>query len=175
VKFVEDRRNKELYTLRLKAYAKRFPQAGYGQMFQEWSLRPSLGGYHSFGNGSAMRVSSIGFAFDNLADVLKEARLSAIATHNHPEGIKGAQAVASAVFMAWNGESKEAIKQFIEQRFRYNLSRSLAQIRPQYTFDSFHAKAPFPKPLSPFLNQAISRMPFGRQFRLMATVTQLPV
>ncbi len=92
--------------------------------------------YKSFGNGSAMRVSPIGFAFDSLEDVLKEAKRSAVVTHNHREGIKGAQAVASAVFLARTGGNKKQIKDFIEKKFRYNLSQRLDDIRPNYKFDS---------------------------------------
>ena len=99
-------------------------------------LRRYIRGYGSYGNGSAMRVSPIGFAFENLDDVLREAKLSAVVTHNHRQGIKGAQAVASAVFLANTGESKDFIHNFIEKRFRYNLSQSLDEIRPTYSFDS---------------------------------------
>jgi ADP-ribosylglycohydrolase len=83
-----------------------------------------------------MRVSPIGFAFDTLEEVLHEARLTALPTHNHREGIKGAQAVAAAVYLARRGQSKEAIRTFIEKRFKYNLQRRLDDIRPTYEFDS---------------------------------------
>lgn len=136
IRFIEDRNNKQSFALYIKSYARRFPHAGYGQMFKEWASGPSLRGYGSFGNGSAMRVSPIGFAFDDLVTVLGEARLSATVTHNHPDGIKGAQAVASAIFMARHGETKDTIKQFIQQKFGYNLNQRLAESRPHYIFDA---------------------------------------
>lgn len=134
--FIDARKAKELYAGKLRYYGRQFPNAGYGQMFKKWIKRNSISGYNSFGNGSAMRVSPIGFAFDNLDDVIREAKLSAIVTHNHREGIKGAQAVASAVYLARVGEMKESIQHFVSNRFRYNLSQPLDKIRPHYTFDS---------------------------------------
>jgi len=136
VPWLRSYQNANLYARSLKEYARRFPNAGYGELFIRWSGRSTLRGYRSFGNGSAMRVSSIGFAFDTLNDVLNEARLSAIVTHNHPEGIKGAQAIASAIFLARKGKDKPAIRTFLEQRFGYDLSQTLGKIRPSYTFDS---------------------------------------
>ncbi|CAG1015582.1 ADP-ribosylarginine hydrolase Tri1 [Anaerolineae bacterium] len=136
ITLIQSHLNRSLYAHKLKEYARRFPNAGYGQMFVEWVQSASLRGYRSYGNGSAMRVSAIGFAFDNLGEVLREARLSALVTHNHPEGIKGAQAIASAIFLARKGKSKSEIKLFIEQRFKYNLGRRLEDIRPTYQFDS---------------------------------------
>lgn len=91
--------------------------------------------YDRFGNGSAMRVGPIGFAFATLDDVLAEAKRSAEATHNHPEGIKGAQAIAAAIFLARMGASKEEIKKYVEESFDYDLSRTLNDIRPTYRFD----------------------------------------
>ncbi|HEX3050482.1 MAG TPA: ADP-ribosylglycohydrolase family protein, partial [Aggregatilineaceae bacterium] len=108
----------------------------YGASFEKWFKSDSRRGYGSYGNGSAMRVSPIGLAYDRLETVLREARLSAIVTHNHREGIKGAQAVASAVFLAKNGESKAAVRKYIEQRFRYDLHQRFDDIRPGYQFDS---------------------------------------
>ena len=133
---IQSWRNTNLYAHKLKMYGKRFPHAGYGQMFSEWAQRSSLRGYRSFGNGSAMRVSPVGFTFDHLDDVLREARLTALPTHNHPEGIKGAQAVAAAVYLARTGQTKDQIRTFVEQRFKYNLHQRLDDIRPQYEFDS---------------------------------------
>lgn len=150
IQWIEDRQNKQRYALKLKMYAKRHPEAGYGQMFQEWVKGSSLRGYRSFGNGSAMRVSPIGFAFSSLPDILREARLSASVTHNHPESTRGAQAIASAIFMARQGKSKAAIKQFIEKRFRYNLSQSIDEMRPRYTFDS-SCKGSVPQAIIAFL------------------------
>lgn len=128
--------SKKTYAYKLREYGKKYPDAGYGQMFNEWLSSQELKPYKSYGNGSAMRVSPIGFAFDSLEDVLKEAKRSAVVTHNHREGIKGAQAVASAVFLARTGSIKNPIKDFIEKKFRYNLSQRLDDIRPNYKFDS---------------------------------------
>ena len=91
--------------------------------------------YNSWGNGAAMRVSPIGFMFDTVDEVLAEAKKSAEVTHNHPEGIKGAQAVALAIVLARAGESKEAIKQQLTDRFDYDLDRTLDGIRPVYSFE----------------------------------------
>ncbi len=91
--------------------------------------------YNSFGNGSAMRVSAAGWAFDTLEEVLSEAERSAAVTHNHPEGIKGAQATALCVYLARMGGSKEEIKQEVITRFGYDLERTLDEIRPSYKFN----------------------------------------
>ena len=120
----------------LKEYFNQYPDAGYGERFMQWASSPSREPYNSFGNGSAMRVSPVGFAFDSLEVVLEKARGTAEVTHNNPEGIKGAQATAAAVFLARTGSSKKEIKSFIEAQFQYNLSESLDIIRPQYTFDA---------------------------------------
>lgn len=117
------------------SYARKFPHAGYGGSFQRWMWQRETKPYKSFGNGSAMRVSPVGFAFDSVEEVLGEAKRSAEVSHNHPEGIKGAQATALTVFLARRGESKETIREEISHRFDYNLARSLEQIRPGYRFD----------------------------------------
>jgi ADP-ribosylglycohydrolase len=120
----------------LKEYFHRYPDAGYGAGFLQWASSHLREPYNSFGNGSAMRVSPAGFAFDSLETVLEKAQAIAEVTHNHKEGIKGAQATAAAIFLARTGNSKEEIKSFIETQFQYNLSESLDVIRPQYTFDA---------------------------------------
>lgn len=120
----------------LKEYFHQYPNAGYGTGFLQWASSPSREPYNSFGNGSAMRVSPVGFAFDSLEVVLDKARATAQVTHNHPEGIKGAQATAAAIFLARTGNSKKEIKSFIEKQFQYNMNDSLAALRPQYTFDA---------------------------------------
>ena len=112
-----------------------YPNAGYGGSFINWLLSDDCSPYNSWGNGSAMRVSPVGFAFDSAEEVLVEARKTAEVTHNHPEGIKGAQATALAIFLARTGSSKEAIRAEIESRFEYDLSRTLEKIRPDYSFD----------------------------------------
>ncbi len=119
-----------------KEYGRKYPYAGYGGMFLQWIFSDSLLPYNSFGNGSAMRVSPVGFAFNTLEQVLEEAKKSAEVTHNHPEGIKGAQAVAAAIFLAGQGESKQDIKKYISNNFGYNLNRTLDDIRPGYRFDA---------------------------------------
>lgn len=123
------------YSKTIREYGLKYPRAGYGGKFKLWLTSDSFAPYNSYGNGSAMRVSPVGFAFDNFKKVIEEAKNSAEVTHNHPEGIKGAQAVAAAIFWARNGEKKSYIKQHIQDRFRYDLSPTLAEIRPTYTFD----------------------------------------
>ncbi len=123
------------YAQYLKRYARKYPTAGYGCHFFRWMLSQETGPYNSWGNGSAMRVSPVGFAFDSVRQILDEAKRSAEVTHNHPEGIKGAQATALAIFLARKGESKKAIREEIAQRFRYDLGRGLEEIRPTYGFD----------------------------------------
>lgn len=98
------------YARKLKEYYAYYPHAGYGGMFRRWASSPGTEPYNSFGNGSAMRVSPVGYAFDSLEEVLRQAEASAAVTHNHPEGIKGAQAVAAAIFLARQGGSKDEIR-----------------------------------------------------------------
>lgn len=124
------------YATTLKAYGRRYPNAGYGLAFRKWLASDSLLPYNSFGNGAAMRVSPVGFAYNTLEKVLAEAQNSAKVTHNHPEGIKGAQVTAAAVFLARQGSSKEEIKQYLTKQFGYNLEQTLDEIRPQYSFDA---------------------------------------
>jgi ADP-ribosylglycohydrolase len=123
------------YVDNLKEYFHRYPQAGYGPAFYKWALSLSRQPYHSWGNGAAMRVSPVGFAYASLEEVLERAKDSAAVTHNHPEGIKGAQATAAAIFLGRSGESKKAIKDFIEQSFGYDLGEPLEDMRRWYTFD----------------------------------------
>lgn len=120
----------------LLQYFRRYPSAGYGQGFIQWAQSDSPEPYNSWGNGAAMRVSPVGFAFDTLEEVLDRAAASAAVTHNHPEGIKGAQATATAVFLARTGHSKDAIQSAIESRFGYSLDEPLDRIRPRYRFDA---------------------------------------
>jgi len=123
------------YAATFKEYGRRYPYAGYGGMFQMWLLSNRSQPYNSFGNGSAMRVSPVGFAFKSLEETLEEAERSAAVTHNHPEGIKGAQAVAAAIFLAREEESKDKVKEYIQRNFGYNLWQTLDEIRPYYSFD----------------------------------------
>jgi ADP-ribosylglycohydrolase len=116
-------------------FGRRYPRAGYGASFRSWLRMDQPRPYGSFGNGSAMRVAPVGFAFDDERTVLAEAGRSAEVTHNHVEGVKGAQAVALAVFKARTGSSKEEIREAMMSRFDYDLERTIEEIRPGYTFD----------------------------------------
>ena len=115
--------------------ARRYPHAGYGGNFRRWFVSDAAGPYNSFGNGSAMRVSPVGWAYDTAEEVLSQAEQSAACTHSHPEGIKGAQATALALFRARTGTDPDDIAGEITERFGYDLSRSVAEIRPGYSFD----------------------------------------
>jgi ADP-ribosylglycohydrolase len=119
----------------IKRYAQLYPHAGYGGTFRKWMWSWESKPYNSFGNGSAMRVSPVGFAFNTASDVLNYAKRSAEVTHNHPEGIKGAQATALAIFLARKGKTKANIQEEISTRFDYDLDRNLDAIRPNYRFD----------------------------------------
>ncbi|MBW6486708.1 MAG: ADP-ribosylglycohydrolase family protein [Syntrophobacterales bacterium] len=123
------------YAATLKLFGRKYPDAGYGGAFIEWIFEPESKPYNSWGNGSAMRVSPIGFAFSTVETVLLEAEKTAAVSHNHPEGIKGAQATALAVFLARTGENKTTIRKEISERFSYNLQRTVDEIRPNYRFD----------------------------------------
>ena len=123
------------YSQRLKDYCRSYPNAGYGMNFRNWALSARTEPYNSWGNGSAMRVSPIGFALEDLDSVLHEAKRSAEVTHNHPEGIEGAQATAAAIFLARTQRNKKQIESYIEANFGYDLNFSLGKIRPNYQFD----------------------------------------
>jgi ADP-ribosylglycohydrolase len=127
--------NQRSYLECVRTYALKYPHAGYGGFFKRWMYSGQPLPYNSFGNGSAMRVSPVGWAFDTLEETLHQAEASAEITHNHPEGIKGAQAVALAIFRARNGASKDQIRSEITTRFEYDLTFSLDEIRPAYRFD----------------------------------------
>ena len=116
-------------------YFHAYPEAGYGSSFIHWAEHRCREPYYSWGNGAAMRVSPIGIACNTLEEVLAQARASAEVTHNHPEGIRGAQATAAAVFLARSGYTKADIKTYIEQEFGYCLSERLDDIREHYCFD----------------------------------------
>jgi ADP-ribosylglycohydrolase len=119
----------------LKKYAEKYHNLPYGSGFRRWIKSWDNQPYNSFGNGSAMRVSPVGFAYDSFEDVLHQAERTAEVTHNHPEGIKGAQATALSIYMARIGESKETIRKEITDRFSYDLNRTVDEIRPDYKFD----------------------------------------
>lgn len=123
---------------RMQQWGRRYPHpmGAYGNMFAQWLRTDNPKPYNSWGNGSAMRVSAIGFAFDTLKETMNVAKSCAEVTHNHLEGIKGAQATAAAIFIARTGSTKEEIRRFITDTFGYNLDRSCDDIRPTYGFDS---------------------------------------
>ncbi len=112
-----------------------YPTGGYGGRFSGWLREKDPLPYNSWGNGSAMRVSAVGWMFDSLEKTLEVAKETAIVTHNHPEGIKGAQATAAAIYLARTGKSKRDIKQYIETTFSYDLGRTCDEIRPFYRFN----------------------------------------
>lgn len=138
------------YTKTYHSIGRRFPHRAYGGGFKKWLTSDNPKPYNSYGNGSAMRVSPVGWCFSNIDDVLSEAEKSAEVTHNHPEGIKGAQATALAVYMARTGKSKKEIKEAIEEKFRYDLSRSIDKIRPTYKFEE-SCQATVPEAIIAFL------------------------
>lgn len=135
----------------LQNWCRRYRQSGYGRMFKRWIYAENPQPYGSNGNGSAMRVSSIAWAFDDLETVLNLAEQSAVITHNHPEGIKGAQAVAMTIFLARHGKSKEEIRQQISTKFGYQLNRSCDDIRPTYQF-SVSCEGSVPEAIIAFLD-----------------------
>ena len=116
----------------MRKYGRLYPDAGYGARFGLWLLDSEMGPYQSFGNGSAMRVSSVGWMYDTLPEVEAAARLTARVTHNHPEGIKGAEATAAAIFLARTGAGKEAIRRYLTETYAYDLARTTDDIRPAY-------------------------------------------
>lgn len=123
------------YASLMKAYYRRYPNAGYGGLFQRWAGAHESQPYNSWGNGAAMRISSVGFAFDTLDEVLVQAAEYTAVTHNHLEGIKGAQATAAAIFLARTGSTKADIRKYTAATFHYDLSRSVDEIRPTYLFN----------------------------------------
>lgn len=123
------------YVESMREIGRRYPNAGYGGSFIQWLYSHDPRPYNSWGNGAAMRVSPVGFAFASEETVLQEAQKTAEISHNHPEGIKGAQATALAVFLARSGHDKLEIRRQITLRFGYNLDRGVDDIRPDYTFD----------------------------------------
>ena len=116
----------------MQRWGRKYPDAGYGGMFYQWLREKDPQPYGSFGNGSAMRVSSAGWLYDSLEETRRIAGLTAQVTHNHPEGIKGAKATAAAILLARTGSSKEEIRDYIIREFGYDLSRTCDEIRPTY-------------------------------------------
>ena len=116
-------------------FARRYPMRGYGGRFKAWIHSDDPQPYNSYGNGSAMRVSAVGLAYDDRDAVLAAAERSAACTHDHPEGVKGAQATALAIFLARTGADKETIRGDVARTFGYDLDRTVDDIRPLYDFD----------------------------------------
>ncbi|MCY3412027.1 MAG: ADP-ribosylglycohydrolase family protein [Candidatus Heimdallarchaeota archaeon] len=123
------------YAKHIRIFGNNYPRAGYGGNLIRWLMDDTMGPYNSWGNGSAMRVSPVAYAYDTLEKVESEAKKSAVVTHNHPEGIKGAQAVAAAVFTARTGSSKNSIEDYISEKFGYDLDFDLVDLQISYTFD----------------------------------------
>lgn len=123
------------YLESVREIGRRYPGAGYGESFIQWLHSDDPRPYRSWGNGSAMRVSPVGFAFPSEDEVLRQAKMTAAISHNHPEGIKGAQATALAVFLARTGIGKEQIRSRIAKKFGYDMNRTVDDIRPAYSFD----------------------------------------
>lgn len=123
------------YAAAYRDWGRSYPHAGYGGSFRRWLEADRPQPYGSWGNGSAMRVSPVGEAFSRLEDVLEEARRTAEVTHDHPEGIKGAQAVAGAVFLARHGTGREDLRSWLAGTFGYSMDRTVEGIRPDYRFE----------------------------------------
>jgi len=141
---------KEELVKKMQAWGRKYPNSGYGGRFVHWlgSRKPKP--YGSYGNGSAMRVSSVGWLYDTIEETREVARWTAEVTHNHPEGIKGADATAAAIFMARNGATKNEIKEYIAKEFCYDLSRTCDEIRPGYHHDESCQKT-VPEAITAFL------------------------
>jgi ADP-ribosylglycohydrolase len=123
------------YVDNLKWYYALYPNAGFGSFFSRWATSSDREPYNSWGNGAAMRISPVGFAFASLDETLQQAEKYTAVTHNHPEGIKGACATAAVIYLARTGQSKEQIRAYIETTFGYDLKRTVDEIRPTYTYE----------------------------------------
>ncbi|CAN5350194.1 ADP-ribosylglycohydrolase family protein [soil metagenome] len=142
--------NKKTYKECILHWGRRYPYAGYGAKFYQWLLSEDPQPYQSWGNGAAMRVSPVGFAFQTLEEVIAEAKKSAEISHDHPEGIKGAQAVAAAIWLARHENTKIHIKDFLESTFNYHLSKPFEEIQKDYCFD-VSAQGSVPQAIIAFL------------------------
>lgn len=125
---------KHTLALMMREIGRQYPDAGYGDRFFDWLMSDTMGPYGSYGNGSAMRVSPVAYVAETLDEAEKLAKWSAEVTHDHPEGIKGAQAVAAAIYLAKEGHDKDEIRAYIERKY-YDLDFTLDEIRPSYSFD----------------------------------------
>jgi ADP-ribosylglycohydrolase len=145
--------NKKYFNATIHRYSRLYPNVGFGSQFKKWSKSKHPKPYGSYGNGSAMRVSPVAYAFDTLEEVLQTAKKTSEFTHNHPEAVKGAQAIASSVFLAYHGKDKLEIKKFIENTFGYDLNFKLDSIRKEYVFD-VSAKGSVPQAIVSFLESS---------------------
>ena len=125
----DPQKTRSLFITEMRKFGRFYPNAGYGALFAEWLCREDDEPYNSFGNGSAMRVSPVAWYFDDLQTVEEFAELSASVTHDHPEGIKGAQAIASAIFLARTGKNKDQIRAYIEERYGYDLDHEVEEFQ----------------------------------------------
>ncbi|MBF2020212.1 MAG: ADP-ribosylglycohydrolase family protein [Hydrococcus sp. C42_A2020_068] len=141
------------YVENLKTFYRWYPDGGYGENFHRWARSRHSEPYNSWGNGAAMRISPVGYAFDDLETVLAKAEEFTAITHNHPEGIKGGQSVAAAIFLARSGKSKAEIRQYIDTQFGYDLSRHVDEIRPAYSFD-VSSQGTVPQAIRAFLDSS---------------------
>ena len=146
----DEKATKDLIIDSMHKWGHRYPNAGYGGRFRGWLMHNSREPYGSYGNGSAMRVSAAGWLYDDLETTRRAARRTAEVTHNHPEGIKGAEATAAAIWMARKGKTKEEIKDYIINEFGYDLSRTCDEIRPGYRHDESCQKT-VPEAITAFL------------------------
>ena len=128
----DEKEIEEAVIANMQDWGKHYPHAGYGGSFRHWLKDRHPQPYGSYGNGSAMRVSAAGWLYHTIERTREVARWTAAVTHNHPEGIKGAEATASCIFLARSGASKEDMRDYVEQEFHYDLSRTLNEIRPYY-------------------------------------------
>lgn len=124
------------YGAKYRQWYSYYPHAGFGNMFSQWAQTPHAKNGKSYGNGAAMRVIPIGYAYETMEQTMLQAKASCLPTHHHREAIKGAQAVAAAIFLARHGESKESIKAYLEKEFKYKLSVPLTRIKNEHVFDS---------------------------------------
>lgn len=132
----EDKTHSESYLIKcMQELGRKYPNAGYGGTFRRWLYRDDTKPYNSLGNGSAMRVSPVGYFAHSLDEALELAKTSAEVTHNHPEGIKGAKAIATAIYLARQGKAKKDIQQYVINTFGYDLNRTIDLIRPAYTYN----------------------------------------
>lgn len=128
--------SRKSYAMWYKQYYKRYPNAGFGQMFSKWALSNDLYVQKSYGNGAAMRISAVGYAFESISGIMKEVKNNCYYTHHHSEAVMGASAIAVAIFLARKDCDKEEIKKRIIKQFSYSLDATVDEIRKDYVFDS---------------------------------------